>query len=322
MKVLFITNMYPVPDYIYFGIHVKEQIDALKKDEGVEADVYFINGRESKLNYFKSISALRSKIEKGNYDLIHIHYGISGLFLLFYTPKIPVFITLHSGELFQKKGYINHLMQKNLTLAIVKKVEKVIVLNDTMITLLSPYKDKLIKLPCGTDLDLFTNNAQPMASDKFVIGFPGNKARKEKNYPLFMEIVTELRKARTVEVIEFHNLTREEVIAGLGKIDLLLMTSTVEGSPQIIKEAMACNKAIISTKVGDVDDLLGNVTNSYVLDSFSFSDFLEPVVKIMTLPVSARVSNGRAKLIEMGLNSRKVSERIYHLYKEYVSGSK
>jgi teichuronic acid biosynthesis glycosyltransferase TuaC len=318
MKVLFITNMYPVPDYIYFGIHVKEQIDALKKDEGVEGDVYFINGRESKLNYFKSISALRNKIDKGNYDLIHIHYGISGLFLLFYTPTIPVFVTLHSGELFQKKGYINHLMQKNLTLAIVKKVEKVIVLNDTMVTLLSPYKDKLVKLPCGTDLDLFTDNGQFKTLDKFVIGFPGNKERKEKNYPLFMEIITELREARTVEVIEFHNLTRDEVIKGLGKIDLLLMTSTVEGSPQIIKEAMACNKPIISTRVGDVDDLLEDVSNSYVLDSFTSSDFLEPIVKIMNLPVAERFSNGRNKLIEMGLNSRKVSERIYQAYKEFV----
>jgi teichuronic acid biosynthesis glycosyltransferase TuaC len=318
MKVLFITNMYPVPDYIYFGIHVKEQIDALKKDEGVEGDVYFINGRESKLNYFKSISALRNKIENGNYDLIHIHYGISGLFLLFYTPEIPIFVTLHSGELFQKKGYINHLMQKNLTMAIVKKVEKVIVLNDTMVSLLSPYKDKLVKLPCGTDLELFTNNGQPKTSDKFVIGFPGNKERKEKNYPLFMEIITELSKGITVEVIEFHNLTRDEVIAGLGNIDLLLMTSTVEGSPQIIKEAMACNRPIISTKVGDVDDLLKNVTNSYVIDSFTPSDFLEPVVKIMNLPVSERISNGRSKLVEMGLNSRKVSERIYTIYKEYV----
>ena len=105
MKVLFITNMYPVPDYIYFGIHVKEQIEALKQNEDVEGDVYFINGRENKMNYFKSIAALRNIIEKGRYDLIHIHYGISGLFLLFFSPKIPVFVTLHSGELFQKKGY-------------------------------------------------------------------------------------------------------------------------------------------------------------------------------------------------------------------------
>ncbi|MCX2477728.1 glycosyltransferase family 4 protein [Pedobacter sp. MC2016-15] len=316
MKVLFITNMYPVPDYIYFGIHVKEQIDALRKDEGVENDVYFINGRESKLNYFKSIFALRKKIEQGNYDLIHIHYGISGLFLLFYTPKVPVIVTLHSGELFQKKGYINHLMQKNLTMAIVKRVQKVIVLNDTMISLLDQYKDKLVKLPCGTDLELFSNSAEPKRAPHFTIGFPGNKARPEKNHPLFMQIITELRKASTIDIIEFHNLTREEVIAGLGKIDLLLMTSTVEGSPQIIKEAMACNRPIISTNVGDVDDLLAGVANSTVVNNLDFRDFLEPVVKIMNLPASARLSNGREKLIEMGLNSRKVSERIFHLYKE------
>jgi len=318
MKVLFITNMYPVPDYIYFGIHVKEQIEALKQNEDVEGDVYFINGRENKMNYFKSIAALRNKIEKGRYDLIHIHYGISGLFLLFFSPKIPVFVTLHSGELFQKKGYINHVLQKNLTMAVVKRVNKVIVLNDTMTTLLSNYADKLVKLPCGTNLDLFNNTMPGQNSDKFVVGFPGNKARPEKNFPLFEEIITELRKVRPVEIIAFHNLTREEVIAVLGRIDVLLMTSTVEGSPQIIKEAMACNRPIISTRVGDVEDLLQDVTNSVVVDSFAASDFLAPLRQLMDLPAEQRTSNGRAKLIKMGLDSVKVSARIHHIYESFL----
>jgi teichuronic acid biosynthesis glycosyltransferase TuaC len=318
MKVLFITNMFPVPDYIYFGIHVKEQIDALKKDQGVDGEVYFINGRESKYNYFKSIAALRRKIDKGSYDLIHIHYGISGLFLLFYEPKIPVFVTLHSGELFQKKGYINHLMQKNLTMAIVKRVNKVIVLNDTMTAMLNRYTDKLIKLPCGTDLSLFENARPSIKAGSFTIGFPGNKARPEKNYVLFAQIVAELRKIGEVNVIEFHNLTRGEVIAGLTKIDVLLMTSTVEGSPQIIKEAMACNRPIVSTNVGDVQDLLSGVLHSAVLSTFNPSDFVASVTEIMNLPEEERFTNGREKLIEMGLNSTKVSERIYHLYEKFV----
>ncbi|HEX8608112.1 MAG TPA: glycosyltransferase, partial [Pedobacter sp.] len=182
MKILFITNMYPVEDYIYFGIHVKEQIEAIAKHAPIEKEVYFINGRENKWNYFSSIGKIKDLISLGNFDLVHIHYGLSGLFLLFNKVKIPIVITLHSGELYRKKGLLNHLMQKTITLAILKSVSKVIVLNDDMMEMLSLHASKLIKLPCGTDLNLFKENTITRDTKKISIGFPGNKDRKEKNY--------------------------------------------------------------------------------------------------------------------------------------------
>jgi teichuronic acid biosynthesis glycosyltransferase TuaC len=283
MRVLFITNMYPVPDYIYFGIHVKEQIEEIERVSGIQKEVYFINGRAGKLNYLKSIAAIIELVKTGKFDLIHIHYGLSGLFLLFYTPPIPVVITVHSGELFMKKGYLNHVIQKSITLAAIKKAAKVIVLNDDMITLLHKHKDKLVKLPCGTDIGTFKEIPGVRRSAQTLIGFPGNKERKEKNYPLFNAIIEYLRADFDIKVIEFHNMTREEVIVSLNKIDLLLMTSTIEGSPQIIKEAMACNKAIVSTAVGDVSDLLHHVENSYIIDSFNPVDFVPPIKQILAL---------------------------------------
>ncbi|WP_170916739.1 glycosyltransferase [Dyadobacter psychrophilus] len=314
MRVLFITNMFPVADYIYFGIHVKEQIESLQKYNDVDAEVFFINGRESKANYMDSVLKIRSKIQTGNFDLIHIHYGISGLFLLFFTPSIPVVITLHSGELYRKKGWINHILQKRLTMAVVKKVSKIVVLNDDMSRLLSVYKNKLAKIPCGTDLTIFKVSQVEKRSDKIVIGFPGNKARKEKNYLLFNEIVSTLRLSHEVEVIEFHNLSRNDVVRNLHRLDLLLMTSTVEGSPQIIKEAMAANKAIVSTSVGDVADLLKNVSNSHVLNSFNANDFIKPINDVIALPSDKRISNGRDKILAMGLDTKRVADSVYQLY--------
>ena len=310
--------MYPVADYIYFGIHVKEQIDALSLHKQVDADVYFINGRGNKLNYLKSIYEIRKQIVKGNYDVIHIHYGISGIFLLFFKPLIPVIITLHSGELFQKKGKLNHLMQKSLTMRIVRKVNKVIVLNDDMILLLKKYKNKLIKLPCGSDLKIF--NAINIIKDTptILIGFPGNKARKEKNYQLFLDIINTLKILYPIKIVEFHNLTRSEVVENLNRMDVLLMTSTVEGSPQIIKEAMACNKPIVSTSVGDVVDLLADVKNSFVIKSFKPENFIEPIKQLLALAPTERISTGRAKLLKMGLDAESVSEKIIKIYEEVI----
>nr|WP_082856081.1 glycosyltransferase family 4 protein [Mucilaginibacter sp. L294] len=314
MRVLFITNMYPVPDYIYFGIHVKEQIEEIEKIAGIEKEVFFINGRAGKLNYWKSIASIKQLVKTGKFDLIHVHYGLSALFLLFYTPPIPVVMTLHSGELFKKKGYLNHIIQKNITLAVIEKVAKVIVLNDDMIALLQKHKNKLVKLPCGTDIETFKEIPRIQKPGKMIIGFPGNKGRKEKNYPLFEGIIERLRADHEIEIIEFHNMTREEVIISLNTIDLLLMTSTIEGSPQIIKEAMACNKPIVSTAVGDVRDLLDDVKNCFVIDSFTPGDFVTPIKQILELPAEQRRSNGRERLSSIGLDATSVARSVFKLY--------
>ncbi|RZK01218.1 MAG: glycosyltransferase, partial [Flavobacterium sp.] len=307
-----------IDDYIYFGIHVKEQIEAITKYAAIEQEVYFINGRENKLNYFHSINKIKELIRIGNFDLVHIHYGLSGLFLLFNKISIPVIITLHSGELYQKKGYLNHLMQKTITLSILNRTSKIIVLNDDMLSLLAAHTSKLVKLPCGTDLELFKEKTVIRNVKAINIGFPGNKARKEKNYTLFNEIITKLRQEFDINVIEFHNLSREDVVDNLNKIDLLLMTSLVEGSPQIIKEAMACNKPIISTQVGDLADVLNNVTNSFVVDSFEAENFIDPIRKILLLPTALRKSSGRQKLVSMGLDAQQVATDVYKLYTEVL----
>ncbi|MBG6236757.1 glycosyltransferase involved in cell wall biosynthesis [Pedobacter sp. CAN_A7] len=318
MKVLYVTNMYPVEDYIYFGIHVKEQIEAIATQGDIETEVYFINGRAKKWNYFNSIANIRNKIKNGNYDLIHIHYGLSALFLLFYQPKIPVVVTLHSGELYKKKGILNHLAQKSITMAALKNTNRIIVLNDDMVNLLYKHKQKLVKLPCGIDLNTFIERNTSQPEQELIVGFPGNKARNEKNFKLFKEIIDELRKTFNIRIVEFHNFTRNEVLHHLQTLDVLVMTSLVEGSPQIIKEAMACNRPIVSTNVGDLADLLHNVKNCHVINSFESAALLKPIREIFSLSAEHRKTNGREKLIQMKLGADQVAKSVIHVYNEVL----
>jgi teichuronic acid biosynthesis glycosyltransferase TuaC len=318
MKVLYVTNMYPVEDYIYFGIHVKEQIEAIASHADVDVEIYFINGRAKKWNYFKSIANIRNKLKNERYDLVHIHYGLSALFLLFYQPEVPVIVTLHSGELYRKKGTLNHLAQKNITMSILKNTNRIIVLNDDMVNSLHKHRRKLVKLPCGIDLGFFKEEQPITTEHELIIGFPGNKARHEKNFKLFDEITRELRKTFNIRIVEFHNLTREEVLHNLRSLDVLVMTSLVEGSPQIIKEAMACNRPIVSTNVGDIADLLHDVQNCYVINSFEPASLLNPIKKILSLPVGQRNSNGREKLIQMKLGADQVANSVIKVYNEVL----
>ena len=89
------------------------------------------------------------------------------------------------------------------------------------------------------------------------------------------------------------------------------MTSLWEGSPNTVKEAMACNMPVVSTKAGDVDLLLNNVKKSFVC-SFDPSEIAE---KIKLVTKDKERSNGREKIIKMGLDSETVALRILKLYK-------
>lgn len=318
MKILYVTNMYPVHDYPSFGIHVKEQIESIAKLKNIESDMIFIDGRYKKLNYIKSIFSIKKKLRHDHYDLIHVHYGISGLFLLAFKPKIPVIITLHGGELFSVKSKFNNFLQKYVTMRVLKHAKKVIVLNELTVSIVKrKFKGEIIKLPCGVNTDKF-KEIHTSTDEVFIIGFPSSKNRIVKNYPLFKIITDKLKETHNVKIIEFDNMSREEVNLNMNKLDLLLMTSFSEGSPQIVKEAMACNKPIISTLVGDVDDLLKNVENCYTINTFKPEDFLVAIQKILNLSSGDRKSNGRSKLISMGIDENSIANKLYNLYQSVI----
>ena len=83
-----------------------------------------------------------------------------------------------------------------------------------------------------------------------------------KNYELAREAIKiSKNNFLTVELV---NKSRKEVLNLLNACDMVLMTSKNEGSPQIIKEAMACNRPIISTDVGDVREVISKIEGCYI----------------------------------------------------------
>ena len=63
-----------------------------------------------------------------------------------------------------------------------------------------------------------------------------------------------------------YKLYHQKLVYYYNAADMLLMTSLSEGSPNVIKEAMACNCPIVSTKVGDVEEIVANTKNCYLSD--------------------------------------------------------
>ena len=105
---------------------------------------------------------------------------------------------------------------------------------------------------------------------KFVL-FSKEFYNRAKNYPLAKAAIDEYNSrfanGSEAELMEFIGYSREQVLLLYNAVDCVLMTSDHEGSPQFIKEAMACNCPIVTTDVGDVTERLENLEGCYVVDS-------------------------------------------------------
>lgn len=322
MKVLVVTNMYPTAERPYFGIFVKEQIEAIKKyHPDVEYDIYSIVGGGVKgkskwislINYLKSVWDIDKKLRKSNYDLVHVQYGFSGLYLLNpFHKKTPVLVTLHGGDIQpeQKKQF-----QVFATRRILGQASYAITLNERMDNIVRKYIKSTKIIPCSIDTSLFNpSQNNDKISSKYLIVFPSNRNRFEKNYPLFEDTIALLKSQYgfDCDTSEVKDMSRNDVKELYQKADLLLMTSLSEGSPQVVKEAMACNLPVISTPVGDVRILLNGVKGCAVSEQHDARE----LAKLANDSLSGKLDgiDGCEQIKKLGLDSKTIAEKIYGIY--------
>ena len=137
--------------------------------------------------------------------------------------------------------------------------------------------------------------------------------QQKENYPLLKEGI-DLLKRDDIEVLEMKGLSRLQISKILSACDLFALPTKSEGSPQALKEAMACNCPIIATDVADIKHLLGDLDGHY-LCSFDPNDVAEKLK--LALSFNKR-TNGRERIIELGLTNDLVAKRLVEIYQEVL----
>ncbi|MFZ4725005.1 MAG: glycosyltransferase, partial [Paludibacter sp.] len=112
------------------------------------------------------------------------------------------------------------------------------------------------------------------------------------------------------KLLELKGYSREGVALLMNAVDAVLMTSFTEGSPQFIKEAMACNCPIVSVPVGDVPEVIDNIDGCY-LTTYNENDIALDIMK--ALKFNNR-TDGRKKIVELGLDAESVVIKILDIY--------
>ena len=185
-------------------------------------------------------------------------------------------------------------------------------------------KSKYLLIPCGIDLsDLQLTERQEarqqmhLETDKKYILFAGAFDNAVKNAPLAQEAVAQMDDPK-VELLELKGYSRNEVTLLMCAADAFLMTSFTEGSPQVIKEAMACGCPIVSVDVGDVKERIEGVSGCWVAKTREPRELADMLIKALAFEIKTQ---GRKKVIAEGLDNEIVAKKLIVIYKTIVNNS-
>ncbi|OQP51697.1 glycosyltransferase family 4 protein [Niastella populi] len=300
---------------------IKEQGESLKM-EGIDVDYFPVTGK-GLMGYVTSGLRLRKTLKYKHYNLIHAHYTYSGWTALIGAGrKIPVVLSLMgtdaNGEFKGKnKVTLSSRISWFLTWLIQPFVQAIISKSNNIEE--SVYKkNKSYIIPNGVNMQKF----QPLTLHKnghsFAVNgkkkalFLGSKTKSGKNFPLAAAAVQQLN---NVELVCPYPVRHSDVPKYLNEADVLVFPSFMEGSPNVIKEAMACNCPIVSTDVGDVKWVFGETKGCYIA-SFDPKDFATKIKMAIDSQALNQRTNGRQRIIELGLDQETVAKRIKAVYQK------
>lgn len=320
MKVLVATAIYPTAENPAFGSFVRTQVEALRK-AGVEVDLFVLNGQFRKLMYPKAIFQLRNRLSADRAQLIHAHISFVGM-VARTQFKLPVVVTYHGSDLL---GTINENGQRtafgNLAVAagqvLAECVDAVIVQNQTMASKLKRKKGVHI-IPCEVDFDLFqpkprddARSALGLDLQKKYLLFAANPSVAVKRFPLAKQVADHLREQDPdVELLVAYREPQDRLALLMSACDALVFPSYQEGSPNIIKQAMACNLPIVATDVGDVRQIISQTAGCYVCAP-DVADFAGRLSEILAC---RRRTNGREQVRQF--SGTAVAQRLIRVYEE------
>ena len=296
---------------------VLNQGKSLEK-KGVSVSYFLIRGKGIK-GYLQNISSLKKYLSGKDFDLVHSHYAFSSM-VASLGSGLPVVASLMGSDI-----SINRMVKLLVILFNRFSWKATIVKSRSMAESISLKNVHII--PNGIDLDRFKPIPRTEALKK--TGFRAGKknlvliadpGKKVKNVTLAVQSVEILnRKDLSLHIIQGKD--HDEIPFYINSADVLVLSSLREGSPNVVKEAMACGIPVVSTDVGDVNELFDG-TEGYFISRHDPHDMAMNIKKALDYTEKNERTKGRERIRELGLGSDAVAARIMEVYADVAPGMK
>jgi teichuronic acid biosynthesis glycosyltransferase TuaC len=289
-----------------------EYICTLRK-KGIQVEVNTIKG--GMFSYFRNIFLINRILRKGCFDVVHASYGLSGLTIAF-QKSTPSIITFVGSDLYNKK------LRKLAKYFLLKRINASVFVSRNLFELAGKPQNGNI-LPFGVDFEKFfpqdkmhcRKELNMDLGGKYIL-FAGRFDREEKNHPLAIDSIDKVS-LQDVHLIELKKVPEDKMNLLFNACDICLMTSQREGSPQVIKEAMACNKPIVSTDVGDVRWITGEIDGHYI-SSDDPVEIASNIEKAFQYIDSHKFTEGRNRLEDLNIDILSATQRTIDVYNSLI----
>ncbi len=335
MKILLVTNMYPTTDAPAAGLFVYDHVRALER-RGLAVDVVAVHGRQSRTQYATALPALARRLRQGAFDLVHAQHTYSAMQVALAATltrrRHRMLLTMHEGESFLPEGIRDPGADRIRQLVYSKRIKRwaagladhVVTVAPGLLETLSLHIPHTV-IPPGVDVDRFRPLERDACRETLglpraasIVFFPASPRRDfNKGYSEFMEAVSLLD--FPVHAVTAGEIHPREMPLYMNAADVVVQASRFEGSPMVVKEAMACDRPLVSTDVGDVRELCAGVRGCFIC-SRDPEDMAEKIAEATRF--DGREPGGRARILERELTVQAVAERYIAVYQQIADSSR
>lgn len=267
-RVLTVTGIYPTEKRLHKGTFIKSQVDSLI-EAGLEVEIIHPQPGPVPLRYATAAIQVFLKTWKGDFDIVHGHYGLWVLAgcMQWTTPVVASFLgddllgtPTDNGGFSKKSRLVIHVSRW-----LCRHVKEVIVKSEEM-KKASLMSENVFVIPNGVDFELFrplprseVRAALGWEQDGYYVLFGNDPQVLRKNFALAQAAMECLRtRGISAELVVANGLPQTKVVQYINACNVLILPSLIEGSPNIVKETMACNVPVVATDVGDVSRVIGH----------------------------------------------------------------
>jgi glycosyltransferase involved in cell wall biosynthesis len=301
---------------------IRAQGESLRQ-KGVDVSFFPVWGKGPR-GYLQGVRELKNYLRDHRFDLIHAHYTLCGWVAVFASGSTPVVLTLMGNDAYGEYVGVSKVAPASrwLTAAtwMIQPFVNVLISKSPNIERFVYRKRVSHVIPNGVRLSQFAlypegcRRELGLRDDKRYVLFLGNPSDVRKNYELAAQAV-ELLGRPDVELLTPFPVSHDTVVKYFNSVDVFVLCSFMEGSPNVVKEAMACNCPLVATDVGDAAWVIGNTPGCHVA-SFDPRDFSHKLARALQYAENHGRTRGRKRLLELGLDAGHVADRIIDVYQQ------
>jgi teichuronic acid biosynthesis glycosyltransferase TuaC len=299
-------------------IFARRQMASLER-RGVTVQTFFLTSRTSPRILVQELKRFRQAVKRFKPDIVHAHYGTMTALFCAVGTTLPLVISFRGSDLNPDRdlGFVRNSIGRLFSQLAVPRAKHIICVSKQLEDRIWMRSRPMSIIFDGVDLSLF----KPIPKDearqklgwsldtKFIFFNLGGRPAGKRL--ALAEAAVEFARKRfpDVELVPVSKVEPERIPILMNACDCLLLTSEWEGSPTVVKEALACNLPVVSVDVGDVKELLKGAS-PYRIVLPGVEALGNALIEILSMETR---SNRSTRVDEM--SERNTTSRVLEIYK-------